>query len=124
MEWGTVSFIFCIIFTGQKEQQGLIIEEEYCLFEFANKEDLQHKIDKRSQLLQKINNRAIIYNGQSGVRKFLGTRNFYSLFSMSDKEGDRPVDFTELAYSVFYAETLENAKRVAEGKDSDISYDY
>lgn len=123
MELGTVSFIFLIIWdeANIEKQDEFIIEEKYCLFKFTNNDELLLKVREKIDFFRQENNKLIFYQGKFVRRKFIGTRKFCSVVTYSQVDGFSQ-SVTELAYSLFYTDKIENAKRLASGYEVKLDY--
>jgi hypothetical protein len=114
MEAGSVSFIFLIVEDGTRleEQCEFILEEEYYYFKFRDNDELREKVMAKIDFLKQQNQRTIIWQHKKVRKVLLGTRKFCSITTKVDGVFDGVSDSgCELAYSLFYADSLKNAAR-------------
>lgn len=125
METGTVSFIFLIIKdeTNLFDQDEFFLEEEYYFFEFENDDILLEKVNAKLNFLKQQNKRVVVRQNRKFRRILLGTRKFCSveiknigIFNINRDNG------CNLAYSLFYTNKLESAKKLAKNEEVELYY--
>ncbi|WP_239326393.1 hypothetical protein [Snodgrassella gandavensis] len=121
MEAGSVSFIYLIVEDGTRlEEQGeFILEEEYYYFKFRDNDELREKVMAKIDFLKQQNQQIIIRLHKKVRKVLLGTRKFCSITTKVDGVSDSGC---ELAYSLFYTDSLKNAARFAQGDEVELDY--
>lgn len=125
MEAGSVSFIFLIVEDGTRlEEQGeFILEEEYYYFKFRDNDELREKVMAKIDFLKQQNQQIIVRQHKKVRKVSLGTRKFCSITTKVDGVFDDVSDSgCELAYSLFYTDSLKNAARFAQGDEVRLDY--
>lgn len=124
MTWVVASFIRVIeILDG--EQTEFPIEESFYLYEIGSKEELNEKIKNEIDVINSAGAEGIRYYGKNAKEYCLGVRKIKSICNTNpdfDMDEDPPSDGTELTHSYMTVKSLEDAKKLAEGKAVNVHY--
>ena len=123
MTWCVASFITVIEVLNGKQTE-FPIQEEFYLFEFQSDEELEKKIENQINIINSAGAEGVRYYGENAKEYFLGVRKIKTIFNEPplDMNEDPPTDGTELTHSYMTVKSLDDAKKLAEGKAVYVNY--
>lgn len=123
MTWCVVSFIMVVeVIDG--EQTEFPVEETFILYDYHSDVELEQKIQKQIEVINEAGEEGINYYGEKSKQYCLGIRKIKTIFNEPplNIDEDPPNNGTELTHSYMTVKSLNDAKKLAEGKAVHVHY--